>query len=121
MRKLLCALAFSMAGCAVEARPEPRPVAKVEIKAAYPRLAEGTEGFIRAGNASIWSKYGDEWKEGTREISCPFVYEGDRVLVLEDDGPESRVDRRILVRMLSGEYEGRSYLVERDRVSIRPR
>lgn len=122
MRNLLLCMCLVVVGCISDARVEaPRAAVKVEARAEYPRLPEGVEGFIRAGHASIWSKYGDTWMEGTREVTNPFVHEGDKVMVLEDDGPQSKPDRRILVKMLSGEYEGRSYLIERDRVSIRPR
>lgn len=105
-------LAVIIAGCS-PASSQTEPVSVIPHHP-FPVIAKGSNGIV-AGIplAEIWDSDEQPWPESSMEHKSPYVSEGETLAVQLDDGPASDHDRKVLVYMTSGIYEGRIYLIER--------
>lgn len=121
MRKLLCVLAFSVAGCASQAEAtKPVPAKAVKAEPRYPRLAEGTKGLVMAGRMPIAEMIPPDsgWQKGTAEFTYPWLDSGDEVMVLDDtQGKEDDMHRPVFIRVVKGKYADNKYDLPREFIS----
>jgi hypothetical protein len=108
MRRLL-PLTLIVAGCSHAASKPPEPNA---APPKFPILAAGQSVMVGIPVAPIRPTSGHPFEKGDPEFVDCFVAEGDRGIVLDDEGTPAD-DRETKVRMETGGKAGRSYLLMR--------
>lgn len=117
MKRLLIVCAVACAGCSrLPAKPlPPSQIAKSAPK--FSHLETGATAIISgAAFVDIADQTGMKWTKGMNEFVLPYVREGDRLIVLEDPGDPYHVERNVRVRMETGTYAGKVYLILREYV-----
>lgn len=101
-------LVLIVAGCS-QPSPPPQPVAPAPK---YPTLAAGQAVMISGTEAVLLTHVDDRpWTKDDAEYVDFYVLEGDRGLVLKDEGADDK--RKTKVRMETGDKAGRLYLIAR--------
>jgi hypothetical protein len=116
LQHLAYAALLTVAGCwGAKAPPAERPA---DQQAELPALEAGAEGvLVGAPFIKIWpTRKNVKWAKRDEEFAKPFVMAGAKVVIVEKDPGGGKPDRRVLVRLTSGERQGKSYAVERQSI-----